>query len=403
MQQEQTLKQTLVETLIEYKVTPYKQTVDGKLVDCKLVILEPRLEYFVKQMHKKTKGAVNFVDFYNDCVFVIIESVMSKFRAYYGWEVLINRSNKKAFNQLVKFLKNYIKKQALEGYIKEHGYVTSENVKLKNGEVKKRNVYVTTNFSSIDVTMKDKNEEGEVTLSETLEHSFWDVVNDDTKANNFLNWFRNNRNRILTNSQREFLDTLERCGYSENNKNTKEMRNSGVNPKSTSAKLKAIEKRILKAWDKEQKFINQSFVEKVISRKISLLQIYLDIYDDSTERNVKQVQLSNFIRAHVDAGAIENILDELSLDEYKKVAKAVQAKSVIPKNILDKLYVYVEQAIEDLQITLFNERLMKHELAEKEGVILPNERKKIYTGSLYLHLNSYGAIYDKTKQSKLGA
>ena len=402
MQQEQTLKQTLVETLVKYKATKYPQTVDGKLVDCRLVILEPRLEYFVKQMHKKTKGAVNFVDFYNDCVFVIIEAVMSKFQAYHGWEVLINRSNKKAFNQLVKFLKNYIKKQALEGYIKEHGYVTSENVKLKNGEVKKRNVYVTTNFSSIDVTMKDKNEEGEVTLSETLEHSFWDVVNDDTKANNFLNWFRNNRNRILTNSQREFLDTLERCGYSENNKNTKEMQKSGINPKSTSTKLKAIEKRILKAWEKEQKFINQSFVEKVISRKISLLQIYLDIYDDHTERNVKQIQLSNFIRAHVDANAIENVFDKLSLNEYKIVAKAVQAKSVIPKDILDKLYVYAEQAIENLQITLFNERLMKQELAKKEGVVLPKEQKKIYTSSLYLHLDAFGSLHNKTK-NKLGA
>ena len=398
MQQE--LKQQLIETLVEYKVTPYKQATNGKLVDTKIVILEPRLDCYVKKMHKKTRN-VNFNDFYSDCIFKIIEVIMDKFEPHYGWQVLINRTNTKAYNQLIRFLKNYIKKQALEGYVKERGYSTTENVQLENGEVKKRNVYVTTNFSSIDVTVSDESE-NETLVSDTVERSFWDAVNDESQCNSFVEWFRNNRERILTKSQQEFLLKLENHNYCLEDKKTEELLKDGVNLKSTSTKLHAIEKRILKAWQKERSYVETSFIERTLTRKISLLQIYLDLYDDGNSSTQKQ--LSDFVKANIDSSVMEEFLDMLSVAEYQHVALAVQNKTSVDCAILNKLYDFAEMKIARLEEEIVKEQQIKKQLAEEKGVVLSEEDKKpIYASSLYLHLDSYGVLYNRTKLDKLGA
>ena len=397
---QEALKQQLIETLVEYRITPYKQATNGKFVDSKIVILEPRLESYVKQMHHKTRGKVNFNDFYNDCIFKIIEAVMNEFVPQNGWQVLVERSNKKAFNQLVKFLKNHIRRQALS-YVKENGYHTTQNVTLENGKTKKQNVYVSTNFSSIDVTVNDDSE-NETLISDTIEHGFWDAVNDESNANDFLTWYRNNYKRILTKSQCEFLNILERCGYSEQDKKTKELEDNNVIPDNVSTRLKAIEKRILKAWQKERSYVEDSFIERTLTRKISLLQIYLDLYGEGEDSSQKQ--LSDFIKANIDANVIENFLDTLALAEYKSVALSIQNKTAIPCEILNKLYSFAEMKIAELEAEIVKEQQIKKQLAEEKGVVLSKEDKKpIYASSLYLHLDSYGSLHNRTRADKLGA
>lgn len=395
MQQEniQWYKNAIYEEMVEYHVTKYAQYNKGesKYCDAKIIIKHKSLSRYVDGLKKKVPN-MSYSDFISECA-VIIFNAINKFN-HDDIEGIYDGSNKKAYNQLVKYIKSTLRFELLQ-HSHPNSVSTTAVVKDENGKKHSVRMYINAIVDSTDelVTSNDGGSDSATTLLETCgADSNYLSEKEGYEFNAFKSYFNENKERILKKSQLDLLETLEAHNYSTDDKKTRELAEAGVDVKSLASKLRRIESKVATSYAKEKKYYGLSFNERMIQKRIGLLRTMLSIINSDDVENMNE-RFSRAVIGNIDAAVMEEILDNLTTDEYKEVVFAATHKLPIISEVLYKLVVLMEAELERLEIALVKEQSMKEELAEKEGVVVNKEfivPKNVST--IYVTVTNSGAI-----------
>lgn len=125
-------------------------------------------------------------------------------------------------------------------------YDDSRSIRVRNGDVRARVSIDTVNFSQLE------NGQGYLDLDSLIDQ---DVYGDTEYQQSFIaEWFSENKDKILTESQIEFLDSLEEANYlliDDEADNEELERIIKTNRKNIDGKLQRIAKRIIDAFVKD--------------------------------------------------------------------------------------------------------------------------------------------------------
>ena len=391
-------KEMFLETLFSNEKITYTHTVDKKLSDTKITVLNPALVKLINNLWQKYahKYNRNHTAYISDCAFYAWEAIQ-RFEIRNGstWEAIAKGNDKNNTGKLI----NSIKSNIRHSLQKQHSdcIETTKTVFDEEGNKHTLHVYSKLKLTSIDKLLSHPEDNGMARKQIEESSSFWNAKKDG-QMDAFTAWLAANKHRILTKSQLELLDKLEHYDYFGMKEliPVSELQDSieGVSWKNLATRLNNIRERILKAWQQEKRFFNKSFAVKSLNKQVNLLNMAVEIVENTG--NIKEVNsvLSSYIRSNIDSAIVEHIIyDLISEKAQKAIIKGFNNKTVIESFALYEFYACVENEIERLEHEIVREQAIFEQMKERSHVIIPEYYAMPENGkSIYLELNTDGIL-----------
>lgn len=375
---EDNLKEETFNRYFGNRVIKYPVSKNGVNVSNYLSINDGRLLKHYEELKQKYGFKRNWLELQSEYVFQAWEAI-NKFQpdaGIKGWEALSKDSDRHETNKLIKYIKQTVGYKIYE-FVNPNAFRTTTT---KEGE--RVHYTLVLEFESLDALLT--NGEGEDTvppINLTDENNLFNNTMYTYYVNHFQKWYEENRDTILAKSQVEFLDNLRKCSNKPYLTASEFEETTGVKWADYSRRLRKIEERIAKAWEKE-KPVKQSRKQVFNSGRIKFFQEYMTILNNDNCLQAQNLLLTNHlvkgvtdIKVELDIFQLTN--DELALEElihFNKIAKDSNHRNVpLSGQILYKL----TNAIEALLITLVDgqEELTEEIKLEKPKPTMKKARK----------------------------
>lgn len=317
-------------------------------VDVVMVCNNKSLKVFFNKLYSKYKVKHSYNDFMNECTYWTNFAIQRfTIRDNGSWEDIIAGTDKANIGRLITNIKTTIENEIIRFMNDDVKFTSTRN---ENGKVE--HVKYKFNFSSLDAVLMGA-EGFETSLIQMVgnDKNFWSNKQ-GYEDNQFLKWFKENKERILTKSQVQLLENLKKCshekdGYTENDIN----KYVGFNSKKVGEYLERIKVRVLKVWEKE-KPLHETQLQKQKDAELELWMPLVDlIYSEEVTGQNKAI--SDWFIDNLDNEKVSNIVyDHITEEESKSVVHAYVHKgeqTIIPSKILYKLIEKVEERLDYLQ------------------------------------------------------
>lgn len=336
------LKQEMFEGLFETRVKRYDSPIDGKHVDTVLVCNNKSLQSFFEKLYVKHKVKYSMTDFISECQYWTYMAVQRfEVRDAGSWEEMIAGTDKPNMGRLVTAIKNTVEPEIVRFLADGIKFSTTSS----DGET--FNTATSISFTSLDmVLMSEDGQDTNLIDAVTGDMNFWGEK-DGYMANHFTEWFKENKERILTKSQLELLNNLQKVGYGNGVNNREEIQR--VTGKTDflikTHYLERIKVRVLKAWQKEKATEQKTQLQMQVEKEVNLWTGLYEVMADVELEDENQAIAEWFIK-HLDVTPVMNLVyDNIMGEEIKQV---VAGK--ITSKVIYKLMALVEKRLDSLQM-----------------------------------------------------
>ncbi len=308
------------------------------------------LNRFFMKLYNKYKGKLAKKDFIAECMSFSYMAIL-KFECenYECWKGILKGTNSKDIGKLITYIKKTVKNKIYE-------FVVNDDVKFTRGMVegeKGQHIMLRLNLTSID-SYVNGDDGSKVALMDLLgSDSNLFAQYDGYCWNFFIKWFKQNKDRILTKTQIKFLDDLTLCYHEKGDNYTKDdvYEVTGTPSSKKNTKLKKIEARVLKIWEKENPMGKKTLLQMQKEEELVMWEGLMKIvYGDDVDLFGQNRLVSDWFVSHLDEEAVwKLVFDLLDDNECRNVVNAYKYKRlVIEYNILYKLFEAVEARIDEL-------------------------------------------------------
>lgn len=385
---EKQLKEQYFEGLFEERVKRYETETNGKFVDVVMVCNNKSLEVFFNRLYKKYKVKHSYNDFMNECIHWSYFAIQRfHIRDEGSWEEMMEGTDKANIGRLVNNIKTTVENEIIR--------FVNDGVKFTRGEVdgeKGQHMKIKVNFSSLDAVLMGA--DGDTTTLVNMvsdEQGFWGV-NGNYKMNHFMEWFKENRQRVLTKSQNQLLDNLSKCSHEKDGYTENDLEEYiGFNPRKISYYMDRIKNRTLKAWEKENPLGEKTQLEMMREKEIKLWTELMElVYVDEDEVAGQNKAISDWIIANFDNEKVSNIIyDNMSQEECIAVVHAYHTKgeqTAIPSKVIYKFVSFVEDRLNYLQVMdTSSTKIKPNPENKKKNIERANYRKQFIEQPCYVY------------------
>lgn len=329
-------KKDFFNTLFELKGVKLKNPVSNQYVKTSIVVKDKLLNSHIQSLVNKYKNLASPEAIKHECMILAWQAIRDFFiRDGSTWEAVIEGNDIVNRRRLLKSIMTRM----------EHGIYQHCNPDLKRTSLtvggNKQSIHQVINFLSIDVEVNGFEEDDMELLIDTITESFF-AEKDGYVNNHFVQWFLENKEKILTKKQLQLLNNLTKCmhlpdGYTDNDC----QKVTGVPSYRLQPYLERICDRVLRAYNKE--FPNgkgKSFRQMEIERKLSLLNELMALINSEEVRGMNK-RVSDWIVAHIEEEWIQDVVYDAcaNQEETKAVVAAIgdREKKVIPNKVLYKV------------------------------------------------------------------
>lgn len=346
---EKQLKEQYFEELFTQHVKKFATETDGKFIDVTTKSTNKSLEIFFNKLYSKYKVKNNYNDFLNECIYWTYFAIQ-RFTVRDGgsWEGMIGGTDKANIGRLITSIKTTVEHEVIR-FINDGVIYTSK--RDEEGKVEHAKYKFT--FSSLDaILMGAEGEETSLINMVGDEQGFWGNK-EGYASSHFIQWFNENKERVLTASQLQLLDNLSKCshekdGYTENDIS----QYVGFNSKKVGEYLERIKGRVMKAWRKENSLGQKTQLELMKDAEVELWTSLIDlVYTEDTAGQNKAI--SDWFIAHLDNDKVANMVyDHIDKEASIAVTNAYVnrgGQTAIPSKVIYTLVAKVEDRLDYLQ------------------------------------------------------
>lgn len=344
---EKQLKEDFFNELFVSRVVKYTNPVDGKRVDNVLISTNSSLQNFFEKLYHKHKIKYSLSDFISECQYWSYMAIMKfEIRDDGDWEDMIAGTDKANIGRCITAIKNTVEPEIIR--------FLADGIKFNttsiNGEV--FNTATSVKFSSLDrMIISEDGNEANLMDEISADMSFW-TEKHDYMANQFIEWFRENKDRILTKSQLSLLKNLQKVAYGDGTTSAKEIERV-TGKKSTliqSQYLKGIKTRMLKAWEKEKSSYAKTQLQLQVEAEVTLWTELMDIIYMDDELSFQNYKISQWFAQNINNSTVMNLIyDNLVGEDISNVMRAIDKHEIASKTIY-KLIDLVEKRLNKLQV-----------------------------------------------------
>jgi hypothetical protein len=345
---EKQMKDLYFEGLFEQKVVRYKTERDGKFMDVVQQCNNQAIQNFINKLYSKYKIKHSFADYMMECMYHTNVAIQRfNIRDEGTWESIIDGTDKANIGRLISNIKATLEHQIVEF----NNFDVKRTTTSENGET--RHVKYKFAFTSLDSVMMDADGNSTSLIQTVGNESNFYGEKQGYQMNEFMTWFHENKERVLTKSQLNLLRNLEKCSHQKDGMTENDVEAvTGVPSFKINTYLNRIKERTLKAWNKEKTGEGKSLLEMEKEAEIQLYTPLIDIiYSEETVAQNKLV--SDWIIANIDNEKVSNIVyDNLVGAEAQAVTHAYVNKgkqTIIPSQVLYKIISKVEERLDYLQ------------------------------------------------------
>lgn len=285
-------KENVFNELFGKKVVEYPVSKNGQNIGVYLEIKNQRLYYHLEELKMKYGFKKSESDMQSEYISQSWEAI-SKFKPdtedeLSGWVAISSGTDEKLFNQLISYIKTTVGYKIYE-FVNPDAFRTTTTV---DGE--RVHYTLVMEFESLDeLLFKEIENESSLPVDLTDENNVFNKDMYSYYISYFQKWFDENKEDILIDSQLEYLENLKKCSKDPYLTPEEFEEVTGVMWSDYSRRLKRIERRIARAWEKSQpkkKSRKQVADEKVIK----YLQDYMKIVR-SDDVETQNLQLTNHL------------------------------------------------------------------------------------------------------------
>ena len=340
-------KEEMFNQLFKKKVIVNKNKKDAKLVEIYLEATEPKLSRLFNNLYQKYRKGTQ-QDFISDCILLSWEAIERfEIEGNGNWEDILDGLDQLNRKKLISYISNSVRFNIIKKVNPDLKYTTRQI------EGKKQHVAIL--FDSISLSTLIMDSESEVELGEKVDstQSVWsNSFKNDYKVSAFIEWFQQNKERILIKSQLDFLEKMKGAqkveGYTDND--IEEL--TGVPANKVSKKLKRIEIRVLKAWENERENHEKSFSAREKEAEIRLWNKPITIFYNA-EPSVQNAELTKWLMGNFNKSKVANIVyDSLNFEDSKIVTRHINQENnkALPVHILNQIMVSIFKRQKELKI-----------------------------------------------------
>jgi len=330
----------------------------NKYVDHRLHCTNEIFGYFVQGLYSSMKQRNKIID--REDVFqeaaLACQLAMMKFKAKgkddWNWELFAS-GDKDHMSYLFGYLKKAVTTQTMD-FEDEMNNTTKQNrYEGEKGEEVSVSTYTSMIISSYDKEMDT--EDGMMSLMMLLsEEEGLYYQHQNNEPSHFLEWYRENRERLLTSGQLKFMDQLEKCwhkrgtgGYTVNDASVV----TGLAKNSITEKKQTIGKRLLKKYNQEFPFGEKSHLQRFKERQIELFTPFIDlVYCDEEMIDEQNRMISNWIIENMDKPILNDLIyDNLQGEDIFNLVKGYKNEA-IPAQTIYKIVELVENHLNGLEL-----------------------------------------------------
>ncbi|WP_414043063.1 hypothetical protein ACMGE9_12340 [Macrococcus sp. EM39E] len=249
----------------------------------------------------------------------------------------------KLYNTRMKYIRDYIENHIM---IEVNPY--SKTISLardENGKEIRKTITLDGADNSIHTIVNNDDEQSELINFLGDENKLW-TYGDKAHYNHFLQWFDENKERLLTEKQLQKYEALKDIyvAKTDNSKETQANRRamydmSNLNKQDIKAFKRIVKNRVVKKYQEEfgteNKYgfntNNRNKMREVFEQYVEMCNAS-DMFDDATHR---QIELSKYVAQHYETEAFEIVITKgLSLDEKKNIVRCCKSKELLSHRII---------------------------------------------------------------------
>ena len=268
-------KENVFNDLFGKRVVEYPVSKNGQNVGVYLEIKNQRLYYHLEELKMKYGFKKSDSDMQSEYISQSWEAIM-KFKPesedeMEGWEAISSGADEKLFNQLISYIKTTVGYKMYE-FVNPNAFRTTTTV---DGE--RVHYTLVMEFESLDELLsREMESEASLPVELTDENNVFNNTMYSYYISYFQKWFEENKEDILVDTQLEFLENLKKCS-SDPYLTAEEFEEvTGVRWSDYSRRLRRIEARIARAWEKSQpkkKSRKQVADEKILKYLMDYMKI----------------------------------------------------------------------------------------------------------------------------------
>lgn len=312
-------KQEIFNQLFKKGVHKHNGSKDQKFVDVNLEVKDSSLKYFFDNQYNKYKKG-SYSDFISECIYWSWKAICRfEIQDEGTWEGIIDGTDQHNLNRLRANIKVTVRAEAIRFMNKNMKYTT----KRTNGEVE--NIAIKLETASLDSILVDSlNEE---TLLSTLaeDSNFWGTNDEEYYHNHFVQWFNENKEKMLLNSQIKLLEDLVGLqkieGYTKDDVEEK----TGIPSYSVATRLKRINERVLKQWNKENPLGAKGFRQLEKEKELHMWHELIYIAEDESDLLNQNQLITDWVVKNFDNTKLADLIyiNAESVEESKQITKIV--------------------------------------------------------------------------------
>lgn len=343
-------REELFNNLFQNRVVNVYNSNENLGVKTVLECSEPRIVAHMDKLYKKYKhilqGKSDFNSEYMLWAWRAIERFEIREESEGTWAQLVAGTANPAL--LGKLIKNI--KTTTEHEIYRYANPTAKFTRGEVDGVKGQHITLKIQIESLDNLLFS---EDNTTLEDFMtdeDSIFSQNDNDKYYITYFHKWFKEHKHRIITKSQLKLLEDLDKCKKVEGYTTNDIQKYTGVPSNKINARLKRIQVRVLKAWEKEKPTMkNRLEIER--DNKIELLAEFQAIVKDDSNLDTQNLRLTNWLKRTYNTTLIMDMLDEvMTLEETKATNRVFQTgEGQIPAVVLYKFSDRVDKEMHKLK------------------------------------------------------
>lgn len=277
-------KEIIFNQLFEMKVKYYKSPRDGKYCDTEVTCKNKSLNHYIRQTYNKYRGYSGaYSNFFNEAVLIAYKAIQ-KFEPLDGvnsYEGIVRGTDELNRNRLINYIKLSIKYNIIKQVNPELKYTTRTN-----DEGEKKHVAYKLSYESLDEVINPDSEDGPITLGDTLTESdsLFSSQSEDYayKNNHFIQWFKDNKEEILVESQLRFLADIE-SSQSVGGMSPEDLMDKHGPVGEFNRKLSRLGQRVEKRYKEEFPHLEEESIEDVPVKKYEEPEVRpIKVYDLET-------------------------------------------------------------------------------------------------------------------------
>lgn len=342
---EKQMKELYFDGMFEQTIVRYKTEREGKFMDVVYQCNNQAVQNFINRLYNKYKIKHSFADYMMECMYHTNVAIQRfSIRDEGSWEAMIDGTDKANIGRLISSIKTTLEHQIVEF----NNFDVKRTTTSENGET--RHVKYKFAFTSLDQIMMDADGNSTSIIQTVGDDKNFYQEKQGYQANEFMTWFQENKERILTKSQIALLNNLAKCSHQKDGMTENDVEAvTGVPSFKINTYLGRIKERTLKAWEKEKVGASKSLLEMQKEAEIALYTPLIDlVYSEDVEDQNKAI--SKWIVANLDNEKVSNIVyDNLAGEDIKGVVTAHVTGKVIPSKVLYKIIALVEDRLDYLQ------------------------------------------------------